>query len=184
MTFNKRIDRLESGQDTPTSPNDEVIWVDTNNNAIKRYNEDSSSWVSLGGSTENVEFSSDLTLTNAGISSSSGPDGQMWGIYFENNNIGIGDVFRISEVPITEGVDINGDYTVDWSSPSSFTSQEFDTVFGDLAGFYASSWGYFDVEIDQYEITISFPSGATGSFTTDTHSVTVINGLITDITSL
>jgi len=37
MSFNKRVDRLESGQNTPESPNDETIWVDTNNNSIKRY---------------------------------------------------------------------------------------------------------------------------------------------------
>ena len=49
MTFNKKIDRLESGTATPKSPNDEVIWVDTNNNSIKRYNETNDSWVSVGG---------------------------------------------------------------------------------------------------------------------------------------
>jgi hypothetical protein len=49
MTFNKKIDRLESGNITPESPNDEVIWVDTNNNSIKRYNETNDSWVSVGG---------------------------------------------------------------------------------------------------------------------------------------
>ena len=49
MTFNKKIDRLESGTSTPESPNDEVIWVDTNNNSIKRYNETNDSWVSVGG---------------------------------------------------------------------------------------------------------------------------------------
>ena len=50
MTFNKRVDRLESGPNNPKSPNDEVIWVDTENNSIKRYNETNSSWVSVGGS--------------------------------------------------------------------------------------------------------------------------------------
>ena len=49
MTFNKKIDRLESGTITPKSPNDETIWVDTNNNSIKRYNETNDSWVSVGG---------------------------------------------------------------------------------------------------------------------------------------
>ena len=49
MTFNKKIDRLESGTATPKSPNDETIWVDTNNNSIKRYNETNDSWVSVGG---------------------------------------------------------------------------------------------------------------------------------------
>jgi hypothetical protein len=50
MTFNKRVDRLESGPNNPKSPNDEVIWVDTDNNTINRYNESNSSWVSVGGS--------------------------------------------------------------------------------------------------------------------------------------
>jgi hypothetical protein len=50
VTFNKRVDRLESGPNNPKSPNDEVIWVDTENNSIKRYNETNSSWVSVGGS--------------------------------------------------------------------------------------------------------------------------------------
>ena len=49
MAFNKRVDRLESGPNNPKSPNDEVIWVDTDNNTIKRYNETNSSWVSVGG---------------------------------------------------------------------------------------------------------------------------------------
>jgi hypothetical protein len=49
MTINKKVDRLESGPNNPKSPNDEVIWVDTNNNSIKRYNETNDSWVSVGG---------------------------------------------------------------------------------------------------------------------------------------
>jgi hypothetical protein len=49
MTINKKVDRLESGPNNPKSPNDEVIWVDTNNNSIKRYNETNESWVSVGG---------------------------------------------------------------------------------------------------------------------------------------
>jgi hypothetical protein len=54
MAFNKRVDRLESGPNNPKSPNDEVIWVDTENNSIKRYNESNSSWVSVGGSGGNA----------------------------------------------------------------------------------------------------------------------------------
>ena len=49
MSFNKKVDRLESGPNNPESPNDEVIWVDTNNNSVKRYNETNESWVSVGG---------------------------------------------------------------------------------------------------------------------------------------
>jgi hypothetical protein len=56
MTFNKRVDRLESGPNNPKSPNDEVIWVDTENNSIKRYNESNSSWVSVGGSGGNANI--------------------------------------------------------------------------------------------------------------------------------
>jgi hypothetical protein len=59
MTFNKKIDRLESGTAIPKSPNDETIWVDTNNNSIKRYNETNDSWVSVGGAANTGDITFD-----------------------------------------------------------------------------------------------------------------------------
>lgn len=49
MTFNRRVDRIESGPNNPKAPNNEVVWIDTDNNTISRYDEGSSEWVSVGG---------------------------------------------------------------------------------------------------------------------------------------
>jgi len=67
MTFNKRVDRLESGPNNPKSPNDEVIWVDTDNNTINRYNESNSSWVSVGGSGGGSSDTGDFRFINNSI---------------------------------------------------------------------------------------------------------------------
>jgi hypothetical protein len=69
MTFNKRVDRLESGPNNPKSPNDEVIWVDTDNNTINRYNESNSSWVSVGGTggTGGAANTGDITFVGSTI---------------------------------------------------------------------------------------------------------------------
>jgi hypothetical protein len=235
MTFNKKIDRLESGTATPKSPNDEVVWIDTNNNTISRYDEGSSEWISVGGSEagtfddpilkDNVRFINnsnsvrlkvehggtgvvrlhapeddfalrsakdillyagddgpgnvyigwgdatitpnatnrvatigdiisppfipDTTLSGAFVSGYSGSDNQKWGIYLPDHTLNIGDMFRISEVPVTEGIDINGEYLVDYADGDSFSSAEFDSVFGDLSGAFASSWSTpFNIEVD------------------------------------
>jgi len=66
MTFNKRVDRLESGPNNPKSPNDEVIWVDTENNLVKRYNELNDSWVSVGG-TGGAADTGDITFNGVQI---------------------------------------------------------------------------------------------------------------------
>jgi hypothetical protein len=76
MTINKKVDRLESGPNNPKSPNDEVIWVDTNNNSIKRYNETNESWVSVGGAggaanTGDITFNG-VQIIGAGTASGDG----------------------------------------------------------------------------------------------------------------
>ena len=48
---NKRVDRLEVGADAPNSPNDEVVWIDSDANSISRYDEVADQWVSVGGGT-------------------------------------------------------------------------------------------------------------------------------------
>ena len=52
---NKRVDRLEVGAEFPKAPNDEVVWIDTEENTINRYNESNDSWVSVGGSDGNAD---------------------------------------------------------------------------------------------------------------------------------
>ena len=47
---NKIIDNVISGSNEPSTPNDEVVWINTTNNTINRYNETSNTWVSVGGS--------------------------------------------------------------------------------------------------------------------------------------
>ena len=47
---NKIIDNVISGNNEPSTPNDEVVWINTTNNTINRYNETSNTWVSVGGS--------------------------------------------------------------------------------------------------------------------------------------
>jgi hypothetical protein len=47
---NKRVDRLEVGANFPKSPNDEVVWIDVENNNINRYDESTNEWISVGGS--------------------------------------------------------------------------------------------------------------------------------------
>jgi hypothetical protein len=51
---NKRVDRLEVGVESPKAPNNEVVWIDTEENTINRYNESNDSWVSVGGSGGNA----------------------------------------------------------------------------------------------------------------------------------
>lgn len=46
---NKRVDRLEVGANFPKSPNDEVVWIDVENNNINRYDESTDEWISVGG---------------------------------------------------------------------------------------------------------------------------------------
>ena len=56
---NKEIDRLESGTISPSSPNDEVVWINTANNSINRYDETISDWVEVSPL---VEYDSTLLV--------------------------------------------------------------------------------------------------------------------------
>ena len=47
---NKRVDRLEVGAEFPKAPNDEVVWIDVENNNVNRYDESTNEWISVGGS--------------------------------------------------------------------------------------------------------------------------------------
>ena len=46
---NKRVDRLEVGVNAPKSPNDEVVWIDSDANSISRYDESTNEWIGVGG---------------------------------------------------------------------------------------------------------------------------------------
>lgn len=66
---NKKVDKVEIGTNAPR-PNDEVVWIDSQNLNINIYNENTSEWVSVGGSGgENV----DLVVPTA-IKDSNGDD--------------------------------------------------------------------------------------------------------------
>ena len=47
---NKRVDRLEVGAEFPKAPNNEVVWIDVENNNINRYDKSTEEWISVGGS--------------------------------------------------------------------------------------------------------------------------------------
>ena len=245
MSFNKKVDRLESGPNNPKSPNDEVIWVDTNNNSIKRYNETNESWVSVGGqggaaNTGDITFNG-VQIIGAGTASGDGynngtielvPDADLNTDQYliidptSPNHIHIrpGGVQDASTADLIIGaentnvlVSDTGDY-VDIRTTSDdlntyiwrFTSDGYLSgpamgglfVSGILNGdndLWLSSgsnvvissgegMGVFlenqDVPDNQVATIGDLPTGATGSFTTATHSVTVTNGIITDITAL
>jgi hypothetical protein len=63
---NKRVDRLEVGAEFPKAPNDEVVWIDTEENTINRYNESNDSWVSVGG-TGGAADTGDITFNGVQI---------------------------------------------------------------------------------------------------------------------
>jgi hypothetical protein len=48
---NKRIGKIEYGKSTPKSPDDKVLWINTNNDSISRYIESTREWVNVVGST-------------------------------------------------------------------------------------------------------------------------------------
>jgi hypothetical protein len=243
MTFNKKIDRLESGTATPKSPNDETIWVDTNNNSIKRYNETNDSWVSVGGAggaanTGDITFDG-VKIVGAGTASGDGadlgtielvPDGSLTSDQYliidptSPNHIHIraggeqdastADLFIGAEntsllVSDTGGyVDIRttSEYTQNWrfGSDGYLTGPAMGGLFvsGILNGdndLWLSSgsnvvissgegMGVFleneSIANNQVATIGDLPTGATGSFTTATHSITVANGIITGITAL
>jgi hypothetical protein len=235
MTFNKKIDRLESGNITPESPNDEVIWVDTNNNSIKRYNETNDSWVSVGsaggaantgditfdgiqiigdGTMELVPDSSlnsdqyliiDPTAPNhvhiraGGAIDASTADIIIGG---ENTNLLVSDTGDYVDIRTTSddlnthiwrftsdgylsgpamgglfvsGI-LNGDNDLWLSSGSNVVISS-----GEGMGVFLENQ---DVPDNQVATIGDLPTGATGSFTTASHTVTVTNGIITSITSL
>jgi len=65
MSFNRKIDRFESGPNNPQAPNEEVVWVNTNDNTINRYNESTDQWVSVSGSGEGGSANiADFVFTN------------------------------------------------------------------------------------------------------------------------
>ena len=79
---NKRVDRLEVGGQSPTNPNDEVVWINTDLNEINRYDEDSSEWVSLGGTSASVDLSdflvgSDISVFTAPITKNPNAGGRI-----------------------------------------------------------------------------------------------------------
>jgi hypothetical protein len=75
MTFNKRINRLESGLNDPTSPNDEVVWIDTENDTIKRYNKETSSWVTISSTEGGNGGGEPLSVSNP--PAGNGPEGPL-----------------------------------------------------------------------------------------------------------
>lgn len=52
MARNRRVTRILSGSANPQVPDNKTLWVNTDTNTIKRYNESSDQWVNVGGSGE------------------------------------------------------------------------------------------------------------------------------------
>jgi hypothetical protein len=59
---NKKVDNIELGTNAPR-PSDEVVWIDTDNLNVNIYNENTSEWVSVGGSGGNANVA-DFVFTN------------------------------------------------------------------------------------------------------------------------
>ena len=249
MTFNKKIDRLESGTITPKSPNDETIWVDTNNNSIKRYNETNDSWVSVGGAggaanTGDITFDG-VKIIGAGTASGDGlaagtmqlvPDVDL----YANHQYLVIDPTSPNHIHIRAGGvqdSSNADLIIGAENTNLLVSDTGDyvdvrTTFGSGSASYTNLWrfnsdGYLtgpamgglfvsgllngdndlwlgssdnsvilspgsgsafvgDINNPNNQIATmgDIPTGATGSFTTATKTVTVTNGIITAITPL
>lgn len=64
---NKIIDNVISGTTAPSVPNDEVIWINTNNNTVNRYNETSNTWVQVGGVSGSAANTGDITFDGVQI---------------------------------------------------------------------------------------------------------------------
>ena len=59
---NKKVDKIMSGTTAPSSPNDEIVWINTTNNSISRYNETSNAWVQIGGTSGGNANTGDITF--------------------------------------------------------------------------------------------------------------------------
>ena len=241
---NKYIDKIESGNQQPRS-NDEVVWIDTDNDTIKRYDEVTDSWVSVSGSggaanTGDITFDG-IQIIGAGNASGDGlnagtieliPDANLNSDQYliidptSPNHIHIraGGTQDASTSDLIIGaentnllVSDTGDYVdIRTTSASAYTNLWRFTSDGYLTGpamgglfvsgilngdndLWLSSgssvvissgegMGVFlenqDDPDNQVATLGDLPTGASGSFTTATHSVTVTNGIITAITAL
>jgi len=170
---NKRVDRLEVGVESPTSPNDEVVWIDADNNTINRYNELSDSWVSVSGS--------------------GGGSSSIEGFSFVNNSISVTDAMasdqRITFFPedflsISNRNSFNeGSSTTISKQGINISSNAFDASIildgGENGGEFLNNSNNIN---NQIATLGDLPSGATGSFTSqDNKTITVTNGIITSI---
>ena len=241
---NKYIDKIESGNQQPRS-NDEVVWIDTDNDTIKRYDEVTDSWVSVSGSggaanTGDITFDG-IQIIGAGNASGDGlnagtieliPDANLNSDQYliidptspnhihiraggtqdastsdliigaENTNLLVSDTGNYVDIRTTSasaytnlwrfssdgyisgpamgglfvsGI-LNGDNDLWLSSGSSVVISS-----GEGMGVFLENQ---DDPDNQVATLGDLPTGASGSFTTATHSVTVTNGIITAITAL
>ena len=241
---NKIIDNVISGNNEPSTPNDEVVWINTTNNTINRYNETSNTWVSVGGSgnanTGDITFDG-VQIIGAGNASGDGlnagtiqlvPDANLNSDQYliidptapnhihiraggtqdastsdliigaENTNLLVSDTGDYVDIRTTSasaytnlwrfssdgyisgpamgglfvsGI-LNGDNDLWLSSASSVVISS-----GEGMGVFLENQ---DDPDNQVATLGDLPTGASGSFTTATHSVTVANGIITNITAL
>jgi hypothetical protein len=241
---NKIIDNVISGNNEPSTPNDEVVWINTTNNTINRYNETSNTWVSVGGggaaNTGDITFDG-IQIIGAGNASGDGlnagtieliPDANLNSDQYliidptspnhihiraggtqdastsdliigaENTNLLVSDTGDYVDIRTTSasaytnlwrfssdgyisgpamgglfvsGI-LNGDNDLWLSSGSSVVISS-----GEGMGVFLENQ---DDPDNQVATLGDLPTGASGSFTTATHSVTVTNGIITAITAL
>jgi hypothetical protein len=241
---NKKVDNIELGTNEPR-PNDEVVWIDSDNETIKIYDETTESWVSVGGSggaanTGDITFDG-IQIIGAGNASGDGlnagtirlvPDADLNTDQYliidptapnhihiraggtqdastsdliigaENTNLLVSDTGDYVDIRTTSasantyiwrfnsdgyltgpamgglfvsGI-LNGDNDLWLSSGSSVVISS-----GEGMGVFLENQ---DDPDNQVATLGDLPTGASGSFTTATHSVTVANGIITDITAL
>jgi hypothetical protein len=75
---NKRASKIEIGKRIPRSPDEQVLWLNTNNESISRYIESTREWVNVGGSggaadTGDITFNG-VKIVGAGTASGDGAD--------------------------------------------------------------------------------------------------------------
>jgi hypothetical protein len=150
---------LYAGDDGPG--NVYIGWGDA------QYTPDSLNRVATIGDIVSPPFITDLTLSESYVSGYTGSDGSKWGIGSTGHTVKVGDVFRISGMIVVEGVDINGEYVVDYADNDKFSSAEFDAVFGETPQYLASSWAQPNVPDLQVQIDIRSASLSTGDITFD-----------------
>lgn len=153
MAKNKRVNKVEVGTGTPKFPDGRILWINSDDNSISRYIEETREWTNVGGS-----------------SGSSLPDFLKIEetTYFNGaygSNITVNEIYSNNENQFRIGID--GPSSMDLSSPAQITFQPA-SVSISANNLSNGNYGYFSVNGNQISATsnagqILFQSNENGS---------------------